>query len=250
MVQRWLIVLGAVLIAAFIFLWFWTRTRNRAVLYPITYTGGARAFVRAPTAVTAGKHVLIETHPGISMRLYANGKEIPAKPSEKGQCFVFQMPPKPIRVQYSADERPVLIMDYFERTVGTPEEMPYEELILYAGDETHALLEHFENGGTPGETKTVYRVPVNELESVYTFLREKDVESWSDLSRAVSLCSKLYTCRFAGKDALCRISSEAMPENGDTLFLEIKTLLSSLIPKSEKAEEPAEEPPAEEPTEE
>ncbi|MBR1589608.1 MAG: hypothetical protein IJ657_00805 [Acidaminococcaceae bacterium] len=120
----------------------------------------------------------------------------------------------------------VMLIDYFERAVGTPEEAPYYELVLYQHNETELLLERYANGGTPEETVTTFHVPAEVYEKVMQIIQGHDMASWNSHSDCFALDGKLYVCKFQDGERFIRVSSDAMPEDGQTAFHEIRSLLN------------------------
>ena len=112
-----------------------------------------------------------------------------------------------------------MLADYYERAVGTPEEQGYDELVLYTRSVSHALLEHYTDGGTECETLTSYLVPIGAVQAVYDAITACGMDRWSGRGDLVALCGKLYVCKFpCGGDSFVRVSSEAMPPDGDSAF--------------------------------
>lgn len=120
----------------------------------------------------------------------------------------------------------VMLIDYFERVVGTPEEEPYCELVLYQHTETELILERYANGGTPEETVTTFHVPAEVYAKVMQTIQEHDMASWNSRNGCFALDGKLYVCKFQNGERFIRVSSDAMPEDGRRAFHEIRSLLN------------------------
>ena len=65
-----------------------------------------------------------------------------------------------------------MLLDSFRRTVGTPMEMPYYELVIYTYDSEHLLLEEYADGGTDHETVKGYLIPHDAYASVLEIIRK------------------------------------------------------------------------------
>lgn len=128
---------------------------------------------------------------------------------------------------YRDAEENTMLLDYFDRTVGTPEEQPYDEYVLYTCSETQALLVQYAEGGTQEETVTHYRIPLDAAQEMLTAVENSGMARWNSLSDTTALDGMQYVCRFPdGKGGLERVSSDAMPENGRAAFNSVKTAMA------------------------
>ena len=128
---------------------------------------------------------------------------------------------------YKDCEPKTLLVDYYERTVGTPMKMPYYELVLYTYSDTHALLEEYTEGGTEDETVTSYLVPLAEAQNILTSVKATGMASWNRKS-GTAICGRAYVCKFPdGEGGYTRVTSDNMPENGSALFGEVKVAMRS-----------------------
>ena len=123
-------------------------------------------------------------------------------------------------------EDKVLLVDYFERVAGTPEEQPYFEMVLYQYTEAKLLLEKYANGGTDEEMLTIYHVPAEAYEKALQVIKKYDMASWNSRSDCFSLDGKLYVCKFSEGPDFTRVSSDSMPEEGKRAFNELYIILS------------------------
>lgn len=119
---------------------------------------------------------------------------------------------------YKDTEPKTMLVDYYERTVGTPMKMPYEELVLYTYSDTQALLEAYEEGGTDDETVTSYLIPISGAQEILTAVNASGMAGWNK-HKGIAICGRAYVCRFSdGEGGYTRVSSEHMPENGAKAF--------------------------------
>ena len=123
------------------------------------------------------------------------------------------------------DEK-ILLVDYFERVTGTPEEQPYFEMVLYKFTETKLLLEKYENGDTDEEMLTFYHVPAEAYEKALQIIKKYDMASWNSRKDCFALDGKLYVCKFSEGPDFTRVSSDSMPKEGKRAFAELYRLLS------------------------
>ena len=128
---------------------------------------------------------------------------------------------------YRGAEPGEILVDYYERTVGTPEEQPYEELVLYTHSDTQALLEHYTDGGTDAENLDRYIVPIQAVQEAFDAIRKNGMDKWNSRENGMTaLCGKAYVCKFPGKDGdLIRVSSDHLPEDGTRAFGEVYVIL-------------------------
>lgn len=119
---------------------------------------------------------------------------------------------------YKGAEKNTLLLDYYERVVGTPEEQPYYELVLYTYSDTQALLEEYADGGTDHETVTRYLVPIEAAQEMLTAVKDSGMVNWNK-HEGVAISGMAYVCKFPdGKDDYIRVSSDNMPEDGTRAF--------------------------------
>ena len=82
---------------------------------------------------------------------------------------------------YKNAEKNTMLLDYYERTVGTPEEQPYYELVLYTYSDTQALLEEYTDGGTDEEILTKMSEVVDDQNVMSPANRKKLLEYFGGL---------------------------------------------------------------------
>ncbi len=133
-----------------------------------------------------------------------------------------------IAIDRAAPEGRPLLIDYFQQTVGTPEEQPYCEIALYGDDGGQVLLVVYE-GGTGPETSESFLVPMEAFEKAMKVVEAHGMAGWNDLPDAVSLEGKRYVCRFEADGAARRVTSEHMPEGGERAFSELYETLRGYI---------------------
>lgn len=123
----------------------------------------------------------------------------------------------------------VLLLDYYERTVGTPEEQPYYELAVYSYPGEQVLLEQYINGGSDSEEVRKYLVSKDIVTETMKVIQEEKMDRWKEMTCLSGLCGKLYVCRFRQDDSYTRVSSDSMPEFGTGSFDRVRKTMSSYI---------------------
>lgn len=128
---------------------------------------------------------------------------------------------------YKNAAKNTMLLDYYERTVGTPEEQPYYELVLYTYSDTQALLEEYQNGDTPDELITSYLIPIEGAQEMLTVVKDSGMDKWNS-REGIAIDGKQYVCKFPdGKDGCVRVSSDNMPEDGTRVFGEVLVAMRS-----------------------
>ena len=127
------------------------------------------------------------------------------------------------------DEKKKMLVDCYERTLGTEEKEPYREIVL---SETAGglILEVYENGGTPEESCRTYPTDRKCYEEVLMLIRKYDLFSWND-RELTALEGKKLVCRFLYGEKYIRVSSENMPPDGEKALMEISSCLYKGIRK-------------------
>jgi len=132
----------------------------------------------------------------------------------------------PVQLPEEAD---VMVLDYFEGTQGT-EDRSYEELVLYTTDDpTVLLLRHYAVDAEGKETVTEYHVSYHAAEICYTIMENYDMRYWETMDDTVSLDGVLRSCKFYEDGDYFRVSTEQMPENGETGLDEIRLTLQDYM---------------------
>lgn len=133
--------------------------------------------------------------------------------------------PKNLDIEtYKGAEPDTILVDYYDRVVGTPMEQPYEELVLYTYSDTQAMLEHYTNGGTEDEKLSRYIVPIEAAQEAFDVIRETGMDKWNSREKGMTaLCGMAYVCKFPdGKGDLIRVTSDHLPEDGTRAFGEVR----------------------------
>lgn len=119
----------------------------------------------------------------------------------------------------------IVLADYYQKEVGTDEEQPYFELVLYGNEDGSLTLEKYTEGGTEAETMVSYDVPAEAYNRALEIIRNRKLEEWNSMKEYISLDGMLFVIRFYADELHYRVSSERMPENGLEAFREMKALL-------------------------
>ena len=120
-----------------------------------------------------------------------------------------------------------MIFDYYERTVGTPEEQPYYEVVLYAYSDNEVRMEVYTDGGSPDEVMTESTVPIQVYLDAMDAVRETGMDRWIGRNDLSGITGHLFVCKFPGEHGMVRVSSEAMPEDGKDAFYKVLGVLNA-----------------------
>jgi hypothetical protein len=212
-----------------------------AMRYQIVYEGGKLQFQDPQEWAYPGETVTLMLHPVFDKitEVFVNGEPVQqvSGPDSDLLYFSFVMPTEDVTVTVTSRNisavEPVLKVDYYTKTVATDpgdgEEEGYYELVLYDDGEEKLLLEEYVNGGTADERVTRYRVPKNIWNEAQLIIYDAGMDGWSSLKYPESLDGALYVVRFDAHGTQCRVSSEAMPENGMDAFNALYWLLSGCL---------------------
>ena len=139
---------------------------------------------------------------------------------------------------YKKAEPNTMLVDYYDRVVGTPMEQPYEELALYTHSDTQALLERYTNGGTEDEVRERYLVPLQAAQDAFDAIRESGMDKWnSRKSGMIAICGRICVCKFPdGGGGYIRVTSEHMPEDGAKAFAKVSAALAAYATDENKSE--------------
>lgn len=129
-------------------------------------------------------------------------------------------------------EKPVktMLVDCYERVVGTPMEQGYTELVLYTHDQDTALLERYVDGGLDAERRTTFLVPLQAAQDAFDAIAQTQMAQWNDRKNTIAICGMMYVCKFPdGNGGYIRVSSEAMPEDGVHAFYAVRSAISAYL---------------------
>ncbi len=118
-----------------------------------------------------------------------------------------------------------ILIDCFERTVGTPEEQPYDEIVLYEYDASRLLLEAYHNGGTPNEQRIQYLIPKEAYENVMQVIRKSGMKKWNQTDNLPGMTGFYFVCQFRDGDEFIRVTSEHMPDDGKEIYRNVSSAL-------------------------
>ena len=122
-----------------------------------------------------------------------------------------------------------LVLNYFSRTVGTPMTMPYYELAVYTYDEGGCLLlQQYTNGGTPNEYVKEYLIPKEAYTEVMSVILKNDMHRWNDM-QGIAITGGMEVCKFWLNGSSYRVTTDNMPEDGQSAFGEVQLAIESYI---------------------
>ena len=133
------------------------------------------------------------------------------------------------------DREKRVLADYFYKTVGTPMEMPYSEIVLYEF-EPDDLIEVYENGGSEYETITRYSVSKDAYQSILNVILEHKMDTWNDIEHLSGFVGAVYAVRFWDGTEQVRVSSDRMPGDGMQAFHAVESAMYGLLKDAELIE--------------
>lgn len=163
--------------------------------------------------------------------------------SDKGMKIEFIMPEEDVKISYmistamstyvpagpdytgAAD---VLLIDYYEETY-TEEGKEHYELVLRTTEDP-LVLKLTEYIGTGGEeTSKDYFVSGHAFDDFLHVIEVNEMRHWNNLEESESIDGMKIVVKFRIDEEEFRVSSEKMPEDGMSVFAEIKRLLLKLM---------------------
>lgn len=125
-------------------------------------------------------------------------------------------------------ESKTILIDYYKRIVGTEENEPYYELVLYTYNDNELLLEEYNNGGKEDEYVKGYAVDKKAYEEAIDIIIKNKMHKWNDSEDYIALDGKMLVCKYRLKDEIYRVSSGHMSNDGEKVFNDIRIFLISL----------------------
>ena len=163
--------------------------------------------------------------------------------SDKGMKMEFIMPEEDVRISYMistamspyvptgpdyTEAAEVLLIDYYEETF-TEEGKEHYELVLWTTEDL-LVLKLTEYIGTGGEeTSKDYFVFSHAFDDFLHVIEVNEMRHWNDLEESESVDGIKIVVKFRIDEEEFRVSSEKMPEDGMSVFAEIKRLLLKLM---------------------
>ena len=117
-------------------------------------------------------------------------------------------------------EKDLILIDYYDRTVGTEEKQAYFEILLYTYDDKKLLMEAYENGGSENEIISKYLVPHKVFDEINEIIKKYKMNKWNDID-GKCIDGRINILKFYDGKDLIRVSSDNMSEDGTKAFAEI-----------------------------
>ena len=158
--------------------------------------------------------------------------------SDKGIKMEFIMPEEDVKISYMisnamspyipTEAADVLLIDYYEETY-TEEGKEHYELVLWTTEDP-LILKLTEYIGTGGEeTSKDHFVSCYAFEDFLHVIEVNERRHWNNLEESESIDGMKIVVKFRIDEEEFRVSSEKIPEDGMSVFAEIKRLFSELI---------------------
>ena len=139
-------------------------------------------------------------------------------------------------IQISTDDsvsgNKTVLIDYYEKTVGTPVEMPYYEIVLYKLNDKEVMLEEYTNGGMKNEVCKSYPIDHDAYDEALQIVERYELKKHLN-DRGDGMEGKKFVIKFReSEDAqeLYRISSEDLDDmNCYRAFTDMLALLRGYL---------------------
>lgn len=213
--------------------------------YSIDYCGQKQLYKGAKDEYKAGSHVnlhydLIRTD--MEYLFYLDGQQIyPEYDYEKGYVITFTMPESDVAIKCMKRSSsfgetgpviPIIMVNYYRTIKGTNGGDGYYEMVLCTTDTPYeiALDVYWQENKIDDEiSEQHYLVPYSALEECYAVIEKYGMSKWNDMKNSISADGALTVCRFVEDGESFRVTSEAMPEDGEEAFDEIHRIMSGYL---------------------
>ncbi|MBR6518520.1 MAG: hypothetical protein IKT63_02470 [Oscillospiraceae bacterium] len=124
-----------------------------------------------------------------------------------------------------------MLIDYYYADKSAAGGDGYTEMVLYATDnkELLKLSVYSKEDESEDESCTEYLVPYEVAENCYKEIKKHRLDCWNGMKNAVSLDGTLIVCKYYMDGKYIRVSTEEMPENGETVLKNISDIMSGSI---------------------
>lgn len=226
--------------------------------YAVDYGGNKECFLNAEDTYRAGEKVELRTYlaTDTDYSLRVDGKAAEQSLDEEGfLVFTFVMPDHDVTVEYNmhnsminTDPEPVdrldtekeLLFDYYSAPVAVVGESEYHETTLNRGSDGGYYLNTYSGSCDEGTTEShdAYYADAELLEKLTAVVERYGMAGWNGQT-GIGSDGAIRVVKFRGEDGeLIRVSTEHMPENGDTVFDEIISVLSAALQNAQPVEFP------------
>ncbi|MBE6129359.1 MAG: hypothetical protein E7185_08805 [Erysipelotrichaceae bacterium] len=231
-------------------------------VHMLTYDDPGMRLIKGPMEAVYGSKVVLHVSgivdTGENYRLSVDGLVThPTETNGREDIYVFMMPDRDVTIviepyarEYSESstgedsvsgqpeqEKREILADYYDQTVGTPEEQPYFEMVFYPEDSEHVRLEVYNNGGTENETMTAYLIPYQAYSEFIAAVGEYDMASWNSMEDGSGITGRMIVVKWADVGQFTRVTSEYMPDNGMEAFEAVRAVMAKYADDQYRIEE-------------
>ena len=124
-----------------------------------------------------------------------------------------------------------MLIDYYYADKSAAGGDGYTEMVLYATDNKDQLRlsVYSKENESEYESCTEYLVPYEVAENCYKAIKKHRLDCWNGMKNSVSLDGTLVVCKYYSNGEYIRVSTEEMPENGETVLKNISDIMSEFI---------------------
>jgi len=123
----------------------------------------------------------------------------------------------------------MLLFDYYSSAAA--DDGGHYEITLTSGNKDGYLYldEYIKASAEDDETSTRYTVSYDAYKECMLIAEKYSMQEWNDDPEMISTDGSKLVCKFYDGSEYIRVSNEAMPENGEAIFEEIKNTLIAYI---------------------
>jgi len=158
----------------------------------------------------------------------------------KGMVIRFTMPDHDVKLEYEVKnsmepvmqaESGALLFDYYYASQASADSGGHYEITLTAGNDLNMVYldEYLKGSDEEDEINKCYLVPYDAVDECMAVVEKYGMYDWNERDDTVSIDGALTVCRFPIGETMIRVSSEAMPADGEKAFDAIRDILTGYM---------------------
>lgn len=163
----------------------------------------------------------------------------------KGFIIHFTMPEHDVKLvcesknsmEYVPEIEPnVLVFDYYYASEAEVDGGGHYEITLLTGSDTIMIYldEYVKESDEAEEINKCYFVPYEVLLECMAVVDEYEMYNWNDRGDTIGMDGAVTVCKFMYQDEMIRVSTDAMPENGEEAFNKIRQILTGYMHEDDR----------------
>jgi len=208
--------------------------------FNVDYCGQKELFNGAKDSYRSGKKVIlsfdmIATDTDYSFTIDGKAPERIHYDNKKGYVIEFTMPAHDIKVECTSRnsmtyipvhnfEDNFILVNYFTKITGTPEEsLPYELVLRYSESENGFVIDEYISSTEKPDRR--FYAPYSCYEECLDIFNDEKMYKWDKLKNPVCIDGRITVVRIFDGENHCRMSTEQMPQDGEKILGRIESTL-------------------------